>query len=205
MGPNYRHRGPGARYTGCVCGPAVEANPRYHVFSRNSINYRVRVRAFGPLASDSPPCASPIDLPRVHNAQKGVQRSLQKGLSLSSGSKIRANGCRGEAAKRLQSGRSVQPGSRRPLPLQPFWGQRLRQRDLRAPGGASEHAFCVLHATRRSTHITVFLGAPNQTRGRGLLRKCAVEKLEHTFFFYVFLYGGFAGFVRLGTWPAGSA
>ena len=95
--------------------------------------------------------------------------------------------------------RFVQPGSRRPLPLQPFWGQRLRQRDLRAPGGASEHAFCVLHATRRSTHITVFLGAPNQTRGRGLLRKCAVEKLEHTFF-YVFLYGSFAGIVRLAPW-----
>ena len=61
-------------------------------------------------------------------------------------------------------------------------GERVLQRDLRAPGGASEHAFCVLHATRRSTHITVFLGAPNQTRGRGLLRKCAVEKLEHMFF-----------------------
>ena len=80
-----------------------------------------RVRAFWHLASDSPPCACPIDLPRVQALGQELFFGDQKGLPLSSRSKIRANGCRGEAPKRLQSGRPVKPELCRPLPLQPFW------------------------------------------------------------------------------------
>ena len=39
------------------------------------------------------------------------------------------------------------------------------QRDLRAPGGASEHAFCVLQGTPRSTHFTVLGRHQNGCRG----------------------------------------
>ena len=81
-----------------------------------------RVRAFWHLASDSPPCACPIDLPRAQALGQELFFGDQKGLPLSSRSKIRANGCRGEAPKRLQSGRPVKPELCRPLPLQPFWG-----------------------------------------------------------------------------------
>ena len=73
------------------------------------------------LASDSPPCACPIDLPRAQALGQELFLGDQKGLPLSSRSKIRANGCRGEAPKRLQSGRPVKPELCRPLPLQPFW------------------------------------------------------------------------------------
>ena len=57
-----------------------------------------------------------------------------------------------------------------------------------------------LQGIPRSTYFTVLGRHQNGCRGRGLLKSCGVEKLEHTFFFYVFLYGSFAGFVRLGTW-----
>ena len=66
-----------------------------------------RVRAFRHLASDSPPCACPTDLPRAQALGQELFLGDQKGLPLSSRSKIRANGCRGEATKRLQSGRPV--------------------------------------------------------------------------------------------------
>ena len=39
------------------------------------------------------------------------------------------------------------------------------QRDLRAPGGASEHAFCVLQGTPRSTHFTALGRHQNGCRG----------------------------------------
>ena len=103
----------------------MHPNSRNHVFSRDSMQSRVRVRAFGHLASDSPPCASPIDPRKLHNGQKGVHRSLQKGLSLSSGSNFPANGCRGEAAKRLQSARPVHAEFRTAFPLQPFGARGL--------------------------------------------------------------------------------
>ena len=124
MGANYRHRGPGAATPGPSwvrgAGGAGGRKSGTHVFLRISIRELARVRAFWHLASDSPPCACPIDLPRVQEGDNGFQKGVEKGLPLSSGSKIRANGCRGKAPKTLQSGRPVQPELCRPLPLQPF-------------------------------------------------------------------------------------
>ena len=120
-----------------------------------------RVRAFRHLASDSPPCACPIDLPRVQALGQELFFGDQKGLQLSSRSKVRANGCRGEAPKKLQSGRPVSGSLGGPPPLQPLldsasstvfyvvletlWGPRFTYscacfgaRILRTPGGALE-------------------------------------------------------------------
>ena len=112
-------------YVGSVVGPAWGGrgvqNLEHMCFYVFLCGTPGRVRAFRHLASDSPPCACPIDLPRAQALGQELFFGDQKGLPLSSRSKIRANGCRGEAAKRLQSGRPVQPEFRRPLPLQPFW------------------------------------------------------------------------------------
>ena len=121
-------------------------------FLRSSMRGRIQVRAFRHLASDSSPCACPIDLRGVQKGDNGFQKGVEKGLPLSSGSKIRANGCRGKAPKTLQSGRPVQPELCRPPTLQPFWDSAFcsviyvllgvtRKRVLRAPRHPQEHAF----------------------------------------------------------------
>ena len=126
MGANYRHRGPGAATWGpswvrCGGGAAGPKAATYD-FLRSSMRGRIQVRAFRHLASDSSPCACPIDLRGVQKGDNGFQKGVEKGLPLSSGSKIRANGCRGKAPETLQSGRPLQPELCRPLPLQPFGG-----------------------------------------------------------------------------------
>ena len=135
-----------------VGGGTVHPEPATHVFLRISMRDPARVRAFRHLASDSPPCACPIDLPRAQALGQELFFGDQKGLPLSSRSKIRANGCRGEVPKKLQSGRPVSRSFGGLSLCSRFWTSPsvacftcswgwLGARVLRAPVGAQEHAF----------------------------------------------------------------